>query len=256
MPFNGTDGTFTLSDTIAAATLADANELQAILTDAATALSNVVCQDGQTPITAQLKGFVSANPGHSFNNDLNTGFGSDTADEAYVMAGGAKSFNVTATGAAVTGTLAVSGVLTGAVGISGATVAGAMVASKADMEAASATNKIVPPALVRNAPGVAKAWGHVAYSGGTPSLVVGHGVSIADNGVGNCRVTLATPSGSTATYIVVPSFAQSLSVIGSIAAVKQSGSVFDIITGIATAQADTNLNTADVDFSFVVYGDE
>jgi hypothetical protein len=32
-----------------------------------------IAKDGQTPITGQLKGLVSANPVYSFNGDSNTG---------------------------------------------------------------------------------------------------------------------------------------------------------------------------------------
>jgi hypothetical protein len=90
MARNGSDGTYSLADTVAPATLADANQVMTILNDIKTALTSSVASDGQTPITGQLKGLVSANPVYSFNADSNTGLGSDTADEAYVMCGGTK----------------------------------------------------------------------------------------------------------------------------------------------------------------------
>jgi hypothetical protein len=110
MARNGSDGTYTLADTVAPATLADANEVMTILNDLETAMTGSIAKDGQTPITGQLKGLVSANPVYSFNGDSNTGFGSDTADEAYLMCGGTKIAKVSAAGLNVlSGALLVAG---------------------------------------------------------------------------------------------------------------------------------------------------
>lgn len=113
MPFNGSDGTFALADTVAPATLADANEVMTILNDIASTFTGSIAKDGQTAITGQLKGLVSANPVYSFNGDSNTGFGSDTADEAYLMCGGTKIAKVSAAGLNVlSGDLLVAGLAT------------------------------------------------------------------------------------------------------------------------------------------------
>lgn len=98
MPRNGSDGTFSLSDTVAPATLADADEVQDILDDIAAALTGSVAKDGQTALTGQLKGLVSANPAYSFSGYLTTGLGCDTANEAYFKCNGTKIFKVSSAG--------------------------------------------------------------------------------------------------------------------------------------------------------------
>jgi hypothetical protein len=110
MPRNGSDGTFVLADTIAPATLADANEMMTILNDFASETTISIAKDGQTPLTGQLKGLVSGNPAYGFSGDLNTGLGSDTADEAYLMCGGTKIAKFSAAGLNVlSGALLVAG---------------------------------------------------------------------------------------------------------------------------------------------------
>lgn len=108
MPRSGS-GTYVLPDTIQPATLADANEVMAILNDIATALTGSVASDGQTPVTGQIRGFVSASPGYSFSGDLNTGFGSDVPEEVYAQANGIKTLRVTATGINVVGAILQNG---------------------------------------------------------------------------------------------------------------------------------------------------
>lgn len=134
MPRNGS-GTFTLSDTIAAATAADANEVQAILNDIATALTASAAANGETPITGQLKGFVSANPCYAFDGDSNTGFGSDAADQPFIKAGGTKILAGTAAGIVITGTLSVSGLITPTGGFTGALIANGTTAGFVGLEA-------------------------------------------------------------------------------------------------------------------------
>lgn len=95
--------------------------MQAINNDIAAALTGSVASDGQTPQTGQLRGLVSANPGYSFVGDLNTGFGSDVAEEVYLQANGTKTVRVTAAGIQITGTLSVTGAITaGSITVSGA----------------------------------------------------------------------------------------------------------------------------------------
>jgi hypothetical protein len=272
LPRSGS-GVYTLPDTIQPATLADANEVQAINVDIASALTGSVASDGQTPITGQLRGFVSATPGYSFNGDLNTGFGSDVPEEAYIQANGTKTVRVTAAGITVTGTMTLSGLLTVATGgvaitagvftapvgsagapsytfagdlnsgfywigadnigaavngakvldiattglgitgaitattnitataaINGATVAGAMVATQANMETGTATNLIVTPGRQVFHPKHTKAW--CRFSGtGTPAVTSGSGVSsITDNGVGDYTINWTTAFASATDY--------------------------------------------------------
>lgn len=111
MPFNAS-GTYTLSDQIANATPADAPEVQAIFDDIEDGLNLAFLRDGTAIATGQFLGIAGAAPQYSISGDANTGFGSDTADEAYVKAGGVKTLAITATGGTVTGTFAVTGLAT------------------------------------------------------------------------------------------------------------------------------------------------
>jgi hypothetical protein len=78
--------------------------------------------------------------------------------------------------------------VTGAV--SGATAAGAMVASQAQMEAASATDVLASPGRLRNHPGVAKAWVKFNTAG---TIAASHNVtSVTKNGTGDWTITFTT----------------------------------------------------------------
>lgn len=66
-------------------------------------------------------------------------------------------------------------------------------ASQAQMEAASSTSVYATPGRTQYHPGVAKFWGKVTYSGGTPTLAVNHNVAgIVDNATGECTFTIGT----------------------------------------------------------------
>jgi len=90
MSYNGS-GAFSLSDTIANGTPNDADELQAILDDIATGLSNAVCVDGQSTMTGVLKNSngSAAAPSITFGSDTNSGFYRKAADDIGVAVGGA-----------------------------------------------------------------------------------------------------------------------------------------------------------------------
>lgn len=88
--------------------------------DIATALTGSIAADGQTPITGQLKGAQGSVPTYSISGDLNTGFGSSSADTAYIQCGGVIIASYTSTtetvlaltvtnSATVGGTLSVTG---------------------------------------------------------------------------------------------------------------------------------------------------
>lgn len=106
MPRNGS-GAYTLSDTIASATLADANELQAILDDIATALDASICEDGQTVFTA-AQAFVSGTasaPGIGFVGDLDSGLYRIAANNLGVSVNAAKVLDIGTAGLTVVGTV-------------------------------------------------------------------------------------------------------------------------------------------------------
>jgi hypothetical protein len=143
--------------------------------------------------------------------------------------------------------------------ISGATVAGNMVASQAQMEAASATDVVATPGRLRNHPGVAKAWAYVTFSGGTPTLQASHNVaSITDNGVGDITVTYTTAC-SSALYAAI---AQIAGVDASAQAGPQAN-VKTLATGSARVQvlqATNSSNTTaiaqDINFMLTVFCDQ
>jgi hypothetical protein len=67
------------------------------------------------------------------------------------------------------------------------------VADQTEMEAASAADRAVTPGNANWHPGMAKCWGVVNFSGGTPTLAASHNItSITDLGVGETRFTIAT----------------------------------------------------------------
>lgn len=80
--------------------------------DIATALTGSIAADGQTSITGQLRGSQASAPTYSISGDLNTGFGSSSADTAYIQCGGINTLACTVLGATITGTAAITGTLT------------------------------------------------------------------------------------------------------------------------------------------------
>lgn len=79
--------------------------------DIATALTGSIAADGQTPITGQLRGSQASAPAYSITGDINTGFGSSSADTAYIQCGGVNILACTTLGATITGTAAITGTL-------------------------------------------------------------------------------------------------------------------------------------------------
>lgn len=108
-------------------------------------------------------------------------------------------FSVVKAGA-VTEILSITGtVIATTFAISGATVAGAMVATQANMEAGTATNLLTPPGRQHFHPGHPKAWAYITVSGGTPTLAANFNItSIADTATGVVGVTIATDFSSAA----------------------------------------------------------
>jgi hypothetical protein len=79
----------------------------------------------------------------------------------------------------------------------------ALQASKAQMEAATATGVFPTPSVVQDHPGVAKAWLQMAYSGGTPTIVGSYNISsLTDSGTGLFKSVWNTDFSGT-TYSVV-----------------------------------------------------
>ena len=115
MPRNGS-GTYSVPTTFVANTPALAADVNTNFTDVATALTASLAIDGQSAMTGQLKvtdGTINA-PGIGFGSDTNTGFYRSASGVIRATCDGTNSFTMTASGAAVTGTLTASGTITGA----------------------------------------------------------------------------------------------------------------------------------------------
>ena len=85
------------------------------------------------------------------------------------------------------------GTLTSTGAVSGGTAAGSMLATQAEQEAGSATDKLVTPGRQHNHPSAAKHWGYVLVSGGVPTLTSSYNItSITDTATGRMVVTIAT----------------------------------------------------------------
>lgn len=82
-------------------TTISSSDVNSDFSDIATALTGSIAADGQTAITGQLKGALGTAPTYSISGDLNTGFGSSTADTAFIQCGGANVVSCTTTTATI-----------------------------------------------------------------------------------------------------------------------------------------------------------
>lgn len=180
--------------------------------------------DGSTFKAAS--GTVAA-PGFAFNSEAGSGLYRIGAGDIGFAILGAKVGEWTAAGYAVTGALSSTGnftvatkfsvdasngntVAVGTIGgtsitasaaLSGATAAGAMLASQAEQETGTATNKVVQPGVQHFHPSAAKAW--VRFAGNTGAIGVSYNVSsITRNSAGNYTVNFTTAF-STVNYAVI-----------------------------------------------------
>src|SRR3990167_8147332 len=116
-----------------------------------------------------------------------TAITSQTGTGGVVVMQGTPTLTTPVIGAA-TGT---SATLTGV--MSSATVAGAVVATQANMETGTAVDLVVTPGRQAFHPGHPKCWAMVTVSAGTPTLQTSFNISsITDTGVGQLTVTIAT----------------------------------------------------------------
>jgi hypothetical protein len=109
-------------------------------------------------------------------------------------------------------------------------------------------NRVPSVSVVHNHEGVAKAWGFVNFSGGTPSLDDSYGVtSIADTAAGRITVTLSRTMANT-TYAVVAT------------ALRNDEDNFCTVHTLTTTTFVVDVRDAsdggreDVGFTFVVFG--
>lgn len=107
MPYNGS-GSFALAEpAFVPNTTISSAAMNSDLQDIADGLSEVLTTDGQSTMSAQLKGFAGTVtlPGYSFSTDPNTGIYRIAADNIGVAAGGTKILDVSSTGLTVTGSV-------------------------------------------------------------------------------------------------------------------------------------------------------
>ncbi len=133
------------------------------------------------------------------------------------------------------------------------------IATQANMETATSLLTVVTPGRVNNHPGVAKAWGYITFSAGTPTATASHNVtSLTDNGPGDVTVNLTTAFSSTS-YAVAVTFDNEGGADGrlkhAVVQVKATGSI-RIRIGAATGNADTTVTLADSNFHFMAFGDQ
>ena len=133
--------------------------------------------------------------------------------------------------------------------VSASAVAGPIVATQAQMEAGTATNKLVSPGRQHHHKSSAKAWGKVTFSAGTPTLEDGYNSTITDSGPGITTISMSAQMSSSA--------------YAAIATVLVSGSSLKYVVTDAYAAGsfivrtfgDASASAADVNFSFLVFGD-
>jgi hypothetical protein len=82
--------------------------------------------------------------------------------------------------------------------ISATTVAGGMLASKAEMEAATATDHVVTPAIMNDHPGMLKCW--VSYDQVTPAILAEHNTSSVTDSATGRSTTVWDTDFSSSTY--------------------------------------------------------
>jgi hypothetical protein len=111
MPYNGSDGTFTLSDTVTAGEPNDPNEVNAIFQDLADGLTGAVAKNGQSTMTGALKiaSGTAAAPGMVFGADTDTGIYRVDTNQLGIAVGGTLVATFSSTGLVVTGPLIPSG---------------------------------------------------------------------------------------------------------------------------------------------------
>lgn len=175
--------------------------------------------------------------------DTNDYFGYDRSGNSFAWTiGGTQAAALAATGLNVTAA------------INAATVAGSMVASQADMEAGTGTDKIVTPGRQNFHPSAAKAWVKFDASSGTPTIRSSYNItSLTDDGVGLTTVTIATDLSSANNC--VPTVSAGTSGSNQVAHLIGSGSVTAGTFAIATCVCHTAALTDCSVVTGIVFGD-
>lgn len=154
--------------------------------------------------------------------------------------------------------LTMTGAVVGATDIDGDTVSGAMVATQAEQETGSATDKLVTPGRQHFHPGHPKCWAYVTVSGGTPTLQTSYNItSITDTSTGQLTITIATDF-STANWCSLISIEKALAAAHgwfNTATTKAAGSIVLHATfSVDVAGAQPNFTDPDA-WNFMGLGD-
>lgn len=131
-------------------------------------------------------------------------------------------------------------------------------AAKADMETASSLTKVPPVGLLANHPGVAKAVGNVAVSGGTPTLSsAAYGIaSVSDGGVGIYTLTWSTAFSSNDYTVIVTLFNSGASLGFSWEVTARTTTTATIKVYKATNSSTTDNVALDSSFQVAAFGDQ
>lgn len=131
------------------------------------------------------------------------------------------------------------------------------VASQSEMEAASSAVKVVAPSVVKHHPGVAKAWGFITVTGGTPAVTAGYNVtSITDNGVGNYTINLTTAFSSADFAVVAMLFNYAGDQVAFMQCTAKATSSITIRAYKAQGSGNANHEAMDNSFFFMAFGDQ
>jgi len=116
MPRNAS-GTYSLPEPpFVTQTTISSTVMNSQLSDIASALTQSVATTGVTALTGGIKGVVSTSiVAYGYDGDTTTGWGSDTAGEAYFKSAGVEVLRATATGFTVTGTFSTTGGFAGTI---------------------------------------------------------------------------------------------------------------------------------------------
>lgn len=132
------------------------------------------------------------------------------------------------------------------------------IAAQADMEAPTSAVLSVAPSVVKNHPGVAKAWATVSLSGGTPTLDTSYNVaSIVDGGVGIFTINFTTAF-SGITYCAIAQIFGEPAGAGAPFANVYTKAVDSCVVKTFSAQSSsvTTSTLADHSFMLICFGDQ
>lgn len=133
--------------------------------------------------------------------------------------------------------------------LSASAIAGAIIATQAQMEAGTAANKVVTPAVQHQHKSAAKAWGKVTFSGGTPTLQDGYNATVNDTASGVTTISLSASMSSSAYCAIATVLVNGAQLNYIVTDAFKPGSF------VVRGYADASASASDVNFCFVVFGD-